>query len=144
LLFFGGLVRTYVYVDGFNLYYGALKGTPHRWLNLDALFRRIFPAPRNIIELIRYFTAEVIPRPSNPQELVHQQAYLRALRTLPSLEIHYGQFLIKTTKGTLVSPVLIDPATGRPPAGPVMVRVPEEKGSDVNKAIQTGGVRAGS
>ena len=28
---------TNVYVDGFNLYYGCLKGTPHKWLDLDAL-----------------------------------------------------------------------------------------------------------
>lgn len=29
--------RAIVYVDGFNLYYGALKGTPHRWLDLATL-----------------------------------------------------------------------------------------------------------
>ncbi len=28
---------TNVYVDGFNLYYGCLKGTPYRWLDLGAL-----------------------------------------------------------------------------------------------------------
>ncbi|HEX5010662.1 MAG TPA: hypothetical protein VFY71_09685 [Planctomycetota bacterium] len=26
--------QTIVYVDGLNLYYGALKGTPHKWLDL--------------------------------------------------------------------------------------------------------------
>ena len=25
-------MRTFVYVDGFNLYYGALKGKPWKWL----------------------------------------------------------------------------------------------------------------
>ena len=25
---------TIVYIDGFNLYYRALKGTPYKWLNL--------------------------------------------------------------------------------------------------------------
>ena len=30
-------MRTRVYVDGFNLYYGALKGTSFKWLNLLAL-----------------------------------------------------------------------------------------------------------
>tara|TARA_R110002072_G_scaffold29206_4_gene92759 strand:- start:564 stop:863 length:300 start_codon:yes stop_codon:yes gene_type:complete len=36
---FGGLcfMRTCVYVDGFNLYYGALKRTPYKWLDLAAL-----------------------------------------------------------------------------------------------------------
>ncbi len=35
-------LRTAVYVDGFNLYYGCLKGTPHKWLNpstLDPVWR---------------------------------------------------------------------------------------------------------
>jgi type I restriction enzyme M protein len=27
-------MRTFVYVDGFNLYYGAVRGTPFKWLNL--------------------------------------------------------------------------------------------------------------
>ncbi len=27
-------MRTYIYVDGFNLYYGALKGTAWKWLDL--------------------------------------------------------------------------------------------------------------
>ena len=31
-------MRTYVYVDGFNLYYGALKGSHYKWLDLKALF----------------------------------------------------------------------------------------------------------
>ena len=26
-------MRTQVYVDGFNLYYGALKDTPFKWLD---------------------------------------------------------------------------------------------------------------
>jgi hypothetical protein len=31
------VLLTNVYIDGFNLYYGCLKGTPHKWLDLDAL-----------------------------------------------------------------------------------------------------------
>jgi len=27
-------MKVNVYIDGFNLYYGAVKGTPYRWLNL--------------------------------------------------------------------------------------------------------------
>jgi hypothetical protein len=30
-------MATNVYVDAFNLYYGSLKGTPYRWLDLGAL-----------------------------------------------------------------------------------------------------------
>ena len=25
--------RTFAYIDGYNLYYGLLKGTPYKWLN---------------------------------------------------------------------------------------------------------------
>jgi hypothetical protein len=27
-------LKTFVYVDAFNLYYGSLKGTPYKWLNI--------------------------------------------------------------------------------------------------------------
>jgi len=32
-------MRTSIYIDGFNLYYGAVKDTPYKWLNLDMLCR---------------------------------------------------------------------------------------------------------
>ena len=34
-------MRTFVHVDGFNLYYRALKGTAWKWLDLPALFAKI-------------------------------------------------------------------------------------------------------
>ncbi len=42
--FLGGLsfypfgVKTNFYIDGFNLYYGAVKGTPYKWLDSSGLF----------------------------------------------------------------------------------------------------------
>ena len=39
-------MKTIVYVDGFNLYYGALKGTPYRWLNLAEMCRQLLPMTR--------------------------------------------------------------------------------------------------
>jgi len=44
-----------VYIDGFNLYYGCLKGTLDKWLDPAALARRLLPA--DTIKRIRYFTA---------------------------------------------------------------------------------------
>ena len=35
--------RTVVYVDGFNLYYGAVKGTPYKWLDLEKYFQLLRP-----------------------------------------------------------------------------------------------------
>jgi len=34
-------LRTRAYIDGYNLYYGCLKHTAHKWLDLHALIERI-------------------------------------------------------------------------------------------------------
>ena len=34
---------TYVYVDGFNLYYGAVKDSAYRWLNIRRLCELLLP-----------------------------------------------------------------------------------------------------
>jgi NYN domain-containing protein len=117
---------THVYIDGFNLYYGALKGTPHKWLDLSALCRRLLPD--DDIRRIRYFTARVADRPHNPGTAARQDAYLRALASDPLVTIHYGTF----KSGVRRMPLAPVPAIGRP----VMARVvsTEEKGSDVNLA----------
>jgi hypothetical protein len=57
-------VAVNVYVDGFNLFYGALRGSPHRWLDLGALCSALLP--NDEIHRIRYFTARVTSRPGDP------------------------------------------------------------------------------
>lgn len=118
-------VRTNVYVDGFNLYYGCLMKTPYRWLNLAELCR--LALPQNTINRIRYFTAPVKARPADPQKPVRQQTYIRALQTIPTLTVHYGHYLERVTRMALAHP---------PAAGPRTVEVirTDEKGSDVNLA----------
>jgi uncharacterized LabA/DUF88 family protein len=118
---------TNVYIDGFNLYYGCLKGTSSKWLDLAAFCWASFPPPRNTIHRIRYFTAHVNARPNNPQQRVRQQAYLRALRTIPQLTVHLGSYLEKPTRMPLYPPPSVGPKT-------VQVMKSEEKGSDVNLA----------
>jgi hypothetical protein len=115
-------MRTIVYVDGFNLYYGALKGTPYKWLDLGALCRRLLP--RNDIVALKYFTAKVSARPHDPGQPLRQQIYLRALQTLPHLEIIYGHFL----SHKVLMPSADDPTRK------MWVLKTEEKGSDVNIA----------
>lgn len=81
--------ETIVYVDGLNLYYGALRGTAHKWLDIEKLCRRLLP--RDTIVGIKYFTARVTDTPGNPGAAQRQNVYLRALRTLePLVSIHYG------------------------------------------------------
>lgn len=36
-------MRTIVYVDGFNLYYGACRAPGRKWLDLGALCERLLP-----------------------------------------------------------------------------------------------------
>lgn len=118
-------VLTNVYVDGFNLYYGAVRGTPYKWLDLLTLAQRLLK--QHHIGRIRYFTAHVKPPPHDPGQLRRQLTYLRALQTIPGLSIHYGRFVSRTVTRPL------DPL---PPVGPKHARVvvSEEKGSDVNLA----------
>ena len=115
------LTRVNVYVDGFNLYYGAVKGTPFRWLDLHKLSERVLK-PGSQVNRIRYFTALVDGR-KDPQTPRRQQAYLRALGTISNLTIHYGSFVTHPKTLPLV-------------AGGGMARVlrTDEKGSDVNLA----------
>ena len=75
-------IRTNVYVDGFNLYYGAAKDTLYKWVNLADLCLQVMPGLT--LNRIRYFTALVKPRPSNPQIRLRQEIYIRALETLPT------------------------------------------------------------
>ena len=49
------VVKTILYIDGFNLYYSALKGTPLRWLNPTDLAAHVFP--RNQIVATKFFSA---------------------------------------------------------------------------------------
>lgn len=117
--------KTIVYVDGFNFYYGAVKGTPHKWLDFEALCRRLLP--NDDIIKIRYFTARISSQPNDPRQVNRQETYLRALATLPLVEIHYGRFVTRTVRMPLANPPKVGPQT-------VEVRRTEEKGSDVNLA----------
>lgn len=119
-------MRTRVYIDGFNLYYGCLKGQPHKWLNVHALGCNLLP--RNRIEQTRYFTATVSSRPNDPDQATRQQTYFRALATVPEISIHLGHFL--------THPVTMPDAAAWQAGRYVPRRVikTEEKGSDVNLA----------
>lgn len=119
-----------VYVDGFNLYRRLLEGQPQdKWLDLEALARALLPEYELV--RVRYFTAIVKALPGadrdSPQR---QQAYLRALATLPRTSVHLGNFRVDRRRMPL-SPVEFDP-DGRPLL--VTVRKTEENGSDVSLA----------
>lgn len=85
------MARTIVYVDGFNLYYGALKRTPDKWLDLSRYFRSILPTAN--VRAVRYFTA-----PVSGQEGIDQQSYLDALATDPLVDVRFGKYKPKTIR----------------------------------------------
>jgi hypothetical protein len=85
--------RTIVYVDGFNFYYGEVRGTSWKWLDPAALFQKVL-GPQNKLEKVKYFTARVQPSPRDPDVNVRQDAYLRALQAHCRLvELHFEHFL---------------------------------------------------
>ena len=94
-------LTTLVYIDGFNLYYRAVKGTPFKWLNLVELSRLVLPVGHDI-EKVKYFTARVSGA-ADPGAPGRQQVYLSALRTLPEVEVHFGRFLAKSIWRPLIN-----------------------------------------
>ena len=122
-------MRTSIYIDGFNFYYGAVKGTAFKWLDFKSLFQKILD-PKNQINTIKYFTAEVTGK-IDPDQPIRQKTYLRALKThIPELTVIYGSF------NTHVKPMPLackNSNYSRPFFVPILRT--EEKGSDVNLAI---------
>lgn len=113
--------RTIVYVDGFNLYYGAVRGTPYKWLDLQRFFTLI--RQHDDIRAIKYFTAWVMG-PTLP----NQQAFLAALATRPLVQPVLGNFKQKRVKCAFAQCAM----PGQPPR---FFDVYEEKRTDVNIAV---------
>jgi hypothetical protein len=112
-------IPTIIYVDGFNLYYGAVKGTPYKWLDLGRFFRLL--RPHDDIISIRYFSALVMG-PTRP----NQETYLQALATTPEVDVLLGNFKRKRVK------CLVQACTA---TCNKFFEVQEEKRTDVNIAV---------
>ena len=114
---------TYVYIDGFNFYYGCIRNSPYRWLDLFRFAQAMLP--KNNVVRVKYFTAIVKSSPNDPTKQVRQQTYLRALATIPQVQVFLGSFQAHAVR--------------RPKAdgtGSVEVMDMKEKGSDVNLATE--------
>ena len=112
--------RSIIYIDGFNFYYGAVRGSAYKWLDLEACFRRL--RPDDDLRRIHYFTALV-----DGAKRARQQTYLRALATLPLVNVILGKFKLKQVKCRV-------PACTY--SGSRTFETPEEKRTDVNIALQ--------
>ena len=96
-----------------------------KWLNPVTMSQLLLPGEQ--IQRVRYFTARVRRRPTDSNVHVRQDAYIRALRALPELTVHEGQFFSTVTRLPLAKPV------GSRPRFVDVIKM-EEKGSDVNLA----------
>ena len=126
-------MRTFIYIDGFNFYYGAVKDTPYKWLDFKKLFEYLTDPSHQIIS-IKYFTAKVTGK-IDPDQPVRQKTYIRALRKyIPEISVYYGKFLSHNVFKPLAYP--IDKNLFGKNIKFVNVIKTEEKGSDVNLAVQ--------
>ncbi len=75
-----------VYVDGYNLYYSALRGSTYKWLDLVKLFELVLQAQEPAVDHVhvKFFTAPAIARYARhtDEAVQSQQRYHRALQTL--------------------------------------------------------------
>ena len=77
-------MKTTVYVDGYNLFYGCLQHGPYKWLDVHTLFARIVheQTPSATIACVKYFTAPIRSKVASRGNaaMAAQQAYHRALK----------------------------------------------------------------
>jgi uncharacterized LabA/DUF88 family protein len=149
-----------VYIDGFNLYYGASGQfapvqTGWKWIDLRALASRHVRWPNAMVSRVVYCTAKVND-PDDPPQTQRQQHYLNALERSGSvnvIELGYFNSWAKESVMTVEAAGARNPTVHRDPGaheswssglrvrrrrtdGTLLatVRKREEKGSDVNVA----------
>jgi uncharacterized LabA/DUF88 family protein len=125
-------MKTIVYVDGLNLYYGSLRGTAFKWLDLYALFSDYVLGIDTELDHVRYYTAPMKASSSDdPASPLRQQRYLRALKAYRGDRIQIIQGLISRTTPVLR---LARPCTKVANGGKARVFQFTEKQTDVNLA----------
>jgi len=124
--------RTIVYIDGYNLYYGLLKGTQNKWLDPVALARALLRDDHEIIA-VKYFTAYIKTYPHDQAASERQNVYLQALSHMDKVKVVYGFY----RKSNVLMPPLngVCKACDQLEHGCVRVVKLEEKKSDVNLAV---------
>ncbi|WP_224784974.1 antitoxin Xre/MbcA/ParS toxin-binding domain-containing protein [Marinihelvus fidelis] len=137
-----------MYVDGYNFYYGCLKGTSFKWLDLVKLFEEqilpsiLIPNQSNPPVLafhdpaVKFFTAKIIERAARSTDSVSSQArYHTALRKTHGqrLELIEGYYAINEAKAKLIDAE--DPKKWPRDCSEAPYWKLEEKQSDVNLAL---------
>lgn len=126
-------MRTAFFVDGYNLYYGVLHGSPYKWLDLPALLSAILHIQDPAAELlsVSYYTSPVIARLATRAQASNdaQSRYIRALQAR-GVTVTLGNH--RLAKG--VAPRFVD---GQKASRKDQVAIwqLEEKETDVNLAL---------
>lgn len=125
-------MKTIVYIDGYNLYYGLLRRSPYKWLDLYSLFQNhVLNNDADVIE-VRYYTAPVLGKMSDdPESQQRQRIYLQALRKMPpnKIQIIEGKMVASTPFLRLITAI-----PEMPERTHVQVYTLNEKNTDVNLA----------
>ena len=85
--------NTIVYIDGSNLYYGLLRGTAHKWLDLKAFSQKLL-LPEYHIAGIKYFASRVIDKTAGHYRAGRQSNYLDALHN-QGIQVIEGYYRIR-------------------------------------------------
>lgn len=125
-------MRTIAYIDGCNLYYGLLRKSQYKWLDVYALFRdQALNQSSDLVE-VRYYTAPMLGKMSDDLESpIRQRRYLQALRKMHpiGLTLIEGRIVASTPFQRLIRPI---------PEAPHLQKVQvldfNEKKTDVNIA----------
>ena len=137
-------MNTRIYIDGYNLYFGCLKGSYFKWLNLvtlsELLLKRSGEKKSVLDELaVKFFTAEISQKAaSDPHSLNDQRAYHLALHNhcSPKLQIIKGSYTIDKTKFPLVEQDELGKDIEPSLSERVKIWKMEEKQTDVNIALE--------
>lgn len=124
--------RTFVYVDGFNFYYGAVRKGPYKWLDLVALSEKLMEGYE--IRKLKYFTAAVSGF-GDPGKPTRQHVFWRALKEINKKRIEIIKGAFRTDPKDV--PIACRQKGGRyfPSEQSIKVMRTIEKGSDVNLAV---------
>lgn len=83
--------RMYVYVDGFNLYWGMHDLAKRRLLWLDLVKLAESLRPRSNVAMVKYFSAPVLDEPAAQSRQAHYVAALESLYP-HRLTVHMGRY----------------------------------------------------
>jgi 6-hydroxy-3-succinoylpyridine 3-monooxygenase len=137
-------MKTRIYIDGYNFYFGCLKGTSFKWLDPVSLIEILLVrsgAPESILDelAVKFFTAEISERAvSDRSSLNDQRSYHLALNNHCSnrLQTIKGNYSIDKTKFPKVEQD--ERGKEKEPRSSERVKIwkMEEKQSDVNVALE--------